>query len=224
MSHERVEDDLLSLFQQPKVIITHCRLSRQKNLHALLKIFKELTKVSDSKLKLVIVGDGELREELLAFCRSEGLRYWAVWDQAVLDNKAEVYFIGQQTNPFKFLRVSSLYIMTSGWEGFPLALCEAMACGLPVVTTDCFTGPREIIAPDVNLEQPVQEPYQTQYGVLMPLVNVNDSVAVGKWTNTIAQLVNKPDFRSSNEGGLYRIKEFEISRTIHETVQLIRDL
>ncbi len=65
-----------------------------------------------------------------------------------------VHFAGLQKNPYPYLKKGSLYLLTSYWEGFPNALVEAMAMGLPAVATDCMTGPAEI--------------FDGKYGVLVP--------------------------------------------------------
>ena len=77
-----------------------------------------------------------------------------------------VYFTGVKRNPYPYLKKGSLYVLTSYYEGFPNALVEAMAIGLPIIATDCMTGPREILedkygilisnmSPELNLEEAV---------------------------------------------------------------------
>jgi glycosyltransferase involved in cell wall biosynthesis len=221
-SNEQVEENLSAIFNHSKILITHCRLSRQKNLKALFQIFNNLSKTE--KKKLVIVGDGELRQELLLFCNDIGLNYWAVWENRPIHDSADVYFIGQQPNPFKYLSKASIYIMTSGWEGFPLALCEALACGLPIITTDCFTGPREIIAPEIEVTQPVEEPYHTQYGILMPLINLNDPLVLSIWVNEVNKILTSHDLSLSRMAGVHRIREFELSKSMDQTGILIQEI
>jgi glycosyltransferase involved in cell wall biosynthesis len=221
-SLEEIDPAYELLFSQSKIIITHCRLSRQKNLDSLLSIMAKL-KVKQP-VKLVIAGDGELREQLLGACNRLGIKVWTVWLNTEVDVTAEVFFIGQQTNPFKFLRRSSLYIMTSQWEGFPLALCEAMACGLPVAVSDCFTGPREIIAPQLQGPQPVSQACATPYGILMPLVSTTDVGAIDYWVIELDRYLNLLHQQSVTEKAIERIKEFDLDESGRLTHQLVNEL
>lgn len=218
-SNESIEDEFSIVFQQSKIIITHCRLARQKNLKALLHIFNNCSNAD--RVKLVIVGDGELREELLSFCKCIGTNYWAIWENELVNTDADVYFIGQQDNPFKFLRHSSIYVMTSDWEGFPLALCEAMVCGLPVMAADCFTGPREIIAPEMSLSQPLKFPYSNNFGVIMPLASNPDALQV--WVNEMDKFISEVHSRPRDITiGINRIRDFDLSKSIRQTFNLLR--
>jgi glycosyltransferase involved in cell wall biosynthesis len=223
LGHEKVDQDLAFLFNKSPIIMTHCRLAPQKNLHALLLIFSQLKK--EDGRKLIILGDGELREELINKCHDYGLKYWSSWENKEKDKLAEVYFLGQQKNPFAFLRHASIYIMTSSWEGFPLSLCEAMAFGLPVIAADCFTGPREIISPGIDSMQPVQAPIQTRYGILMPLADASDPTAINIWTHTVEQLLAKSQpSLIPNKEAIHRLKDFTLEDSITQTVNLVAEI
>jgi GalNAc-alpha-(1->4)-GalNAc-alpha-(1->3)-diNAcBac-PP-undecaprenol alpha-1,4-N-acetyl-D-galactosaminyltransferase len=86
---------------------------------------------------LTILGEGPQRAEL------EQLR-------SKLQLTDCVHFLGQVQNVNAYLRQADIFLLSSRFEGFPMALCEAMACGLPVVATDCLSGPREIITDGVD--------------------------------------------------------------------------
>jgi glycosyltransferase involved in cell wall biosynthesis len=190
---QNIDSSFNELFAKT-VLITHCRLSRQKNVFALLDIFR-LTK-NQQQVKLMILGDGELRDELLEHCKTLNLSVYSIWNTAITFNlDYDIYFLGYERNPYPYLHRASLYLMTSSWEGFPLSLCEAMACEIPVVTTDCYTGPREIITPELNHPQPVTEPTTSEYGVLMPLANTEKNIEI--WVNTVKSLLANTELRKS---------------------------
>lgn len=206
-----------------KILIAHCRLSRQKNLVSLLHLFKEVKK--NVAVKLLIVGDGELRDGLVGVSNQLGLSTWSCWENLNWNNQYEVFFLGQQQNPFKFLRVASLYVMTSDWEGFPLSLCEAMVCGLPVISSDCYTGPKEILAPELNLIDAVKEPYYSKLGALMPLIKSNDEKMIRLWAYTIVQLLgDEALLKKYKKNGIDRVRDFDISNTNKEAFELIMNL
>lgn len=69
-----------------------------------------------------------------------------------------VYFTGLKKNPYPYLKKSSLYVLTSYYEGFPNALVEAMALGVPAIATDCMTGPKEILGKDYGILVPNMSP------------------------------------------------------------------
>ena len=122
-------------FQGP-TIIAMGRLSEEKRFDILLKAF-ELIKDQHPNWRLVILGDGSLRANL------ESLR-----DRLGLSS--QVQFFGVVRNPHHFLKQSDLFVLSSRFEGFPMALCEAMACGLPVISTEYHNGVRDIINDGVD--------------------------------------------------------------------------
>ena len=85
-----------------------------------------------AKSRLVIIGEGRDRLELESLAKKLGI-------------SDSVCFLGLQKNPYKFMAKSSVFVLSSNQEGFSTVIVEAMACGLPVVSTDCESGPSEII-------------------------------------------------------------------------------
>jgi glycosyltransferase involved in cell wall biosynthesis len=112
------------------------RLHPQKGFDLLLQAFARIqAKYPD--WQIVILGEGPMRGEL------EALR-----SQLQLTDR--VHMPGLVTNVPEYLHQADLFVMPSRFEGFPMALCEAMACGLPVLAADCLSGPRDIIEDGVN--------------------------------------------------------------------------
>ncbi len=148
-------------------IITVGRLAKQKGHWHLLRVFSMLRE-DVQNIKLVILGDGELREYLVSLSRSLGLKTYAIWEENEADEKYDVYFLGFQENPYKFLSKSKLFVLSSLFEGFPNVLVEAMICGIPVISADCRSGPREILAPDTDPNNQTNRPEFAEYGILLP--------------------------------------------------------
>lgn len=107
------------------------RLTYQKGFDILLLAFAQIAN-KHSDWQLIILGEGELRKELEILRDSLGL-------------SQKVIFPGIIKNPFSILKSSKLFVLSSRFEGFGNVLIEAMACGLPVISTNCQSGPREII-------------------------------------------------------------------------------
>ena len=123
------------------VLIAIGRLTRQKDFPTLLKTMAILK--TSRKVRLVILGEGE-DEAMLRKLVSEYR----------LDQNVQL--LGFVSNPYAYLSRSDVFVLSSRWEGFPNTLLEALACGTPVVATDCPSGPAEML---VN----------GQYGHLVPV-------------------------------------------------------
>ncbi len=216
-------DPLPKKYFQPNeypLLITHCRLALQKNIKGLLYVMAEIVKAE--KVKLVILGDGELREELISISKSLKLKTFSIWSTEEWSSECEVYFMGYTSNPYPFLKSASAFVMTSDWEGFPLALCEAMACNLPVVSADCPTGPREILAPNLLEEKRVSKAFHGQFGILMPLLNFKSPDLVTCWAETLLDLLRTSHVRNAYSiAGRERVAHFDRAESIKATINLI---
>ena len=114
------------------------RLSDQKGFDVLINAFSDIAnKDVRGNWRLVILGEGEERSSLESLVERLGL-------------KERVLMPGLVKTPADYLSQADLFVMTSRYEGFPNALLEAMACGLPALSVDCDTGPRSIIRNEVD--------------------------------------------------------------------------
>ncbi len=117
-------------------LVSMGRLTKQKRFDLLLQAFSQIA-TQHPNWQLLILGKGELEDELLTMRDDLGL-------------SGRVVFTGALSNPFSVLKQAKLFVMASDNEGFPMAHGEALACGLPVVCTDCPSGPSEMIRQDVD--------------------------------------------------------------------------
>ena len=112
-----------------KYFLTVCRLNEeQKDLKTLIEAFS----IYKGDEKLVIAGDGPDRKMLEDLCIEKNL-------------KDKVIFLGMINNPFIFMKNSQAFILSSKVEGFGLVLVEALYCGAKVISSDCPTGPSQIL-------------------------------------------------------------------------------
>lgn len=157
-----------SLFSSPVIINVGNLVSAKGHWH-LIRIFSRVKKEIPD-VKLVILGEGKLRFYLLDLAGNLGLKVYTVWNSKQEDPAGEdVYFLGFKSNPFAFLSRAKLFVFPSLREGFPNALLEAMACGLPVISSDCRSGPREILSRETQYKTKIRVDRFSEYGILMPM-------------------------------------------------------
>ncbi|HEY0335651.1 MAG TPA: glycosyltransferase [Stenotrophomonas sp.] len=138
-------DDAWFRDDRAPVVLSVGRLSREKDFALLIRAFSQLPPSLEA-CRLAIIGEGPERGALQALIDELGLA-------------TRVRLLGQQANPFAFMRRATVFALTSRFEGFGNVLVEAMACGLPVISTDCPVGPREILC-------------DGRFGTLVPLADV----------------------------------------------------
>ena len=215
------------IFKEP-ALITAGRLTKPKGQWYLLRVFKAL-KEKHKDLKLVILGEGELKDYLVKLSEELGLKTY-VWDRDELSESFDVYFLGFQKNPFKLIARSKLFVFPSLWEGFPNALVEAMACGVCVVSSDCRSGPREILAPNTDLNYQTQKPEFAEYGILMPTFEVKYKTANEPleereimWVETVDKLLEDESLRKNySKKAKQRAEDFRIETIIQEWKEILK--
>lgn len=137
------------------------RLVKQKNYPLLVRALAILKEKGYQDFELFILGDGPQKLQLEEMICKYNLK----------DN---IRLIGYQKNPFPYMKMADLFILSSLWEGFGHVIVESMVCGTPVLATDCPHGPREILE-------------DGKYGWL---VNNNDHYAMA---NKLEELILNPN-------------------------------
>lgn len=131
--------------QDVPVLLGVGKLEAQKDFPNLIRAFARVRQVRPARL--VILGWGPDRPQLEALIRE-------------LELQEDVDLPGYVQNPYAYMARSSIFVLSSAWEGLPTVLIEAMALGIPVVSTNCESGPSEILA-------------DGEYGYLTPVGDSN---------------------------------------------------
>lgn len=116
---------------QPPVILGVGRVTRQKDFPTLIRAFAHLRR--KLPCRLMIIGRYRRKEQVMTLAEELGVQQ-------------DVQLLGFLANPLPYMRKAKVLALSSRFEGFPNVLLEALACGTPVVSTDCPSGPREILA------------------------------------------------------------------------------
>jgi len=209
-----------AMFAGPPVLVTSGRLTLQKNQAPLIFLFAGLLKRRPARL--LLLGDGELRQPLIDQARGLGL---SVGEGAGGDH--DVYFLGYQDNPFRLQRHARLFVLPSGWEGFPMVVGEAMACGLPIVSADCPTGPREFLAPDTigHAVRPLRQAETAEHGLLLPIPSEEDPASIGIWVDALDDLLgDEAALRRMTAQSLARAEDFTREKIGAQWLALIDEL
>lgn len=160
------------------------RLTLQKDFSTLIQAFSIIRKYRQARL--VILGEGEARAELELLAAKLGVA-------------GDVSLPGFVQNPYAYMYNASAFVLSSRWEALPTVLIEAMACGCPVIATDCPFGPREILEGG-------------KYGYLVPTV---DPQAL-----SIAML-NVLDSSINRQKLIQRTQDFSVERSVSQYLQIL---
>jgi glycosyltransferase involved in cell wall biosynthesis len=177
-------------FEMP-LVVSVGRLVHQKGFDILLRAFRKVRDVKAAKL--LLVGDGEKREELTSLAQS-------------LHLQNDVLFLGMQENPFQFIGRAEVFCLASRYEGFGNVILEAMSLGVPVIVTDCPSGPSEIVE-------------KGKYGILVPTENA-DAIA-----EALIRVLSDNQLRAGlSELSLKRAKDFDLEPSLKQWEDLILNL
>lgn len=169
----------------PPVVLAVGKLKRQKDYPTLVRAFARVR--AHREMRLVILGEGEERACLERLIKNLGV-------------EADVYLPGFVENPFAWMARVSVFVLASAWEGLSNVLLEALACGCTVVSTDCPSGPREILAG----------------GAFGHLVPVGDDAALAA---AIAAALSAP---SQRERSIARAAEFGCDSAVERYLAVLR--
>lgn len=195
---ERMSQDENSLtiedkkLQENSYCISIARLDEPKDFKTLIKSFKIL-KDKGIDEKLYIIGEGELRAEI----ESE------IKDSSLEDT---VFLLGKKMNPYTWLKNSTLFVHSSKREGFPAVLLEALASRKMVVSSECNTGPKEVLGAG-------------KYGVLYEVGDYKNLAII------LEEAFKNKELRAQYaEKGYFRVKEFDKEKVLKEYSEFLKEL
>lgn len=170
----------------PPLLVAAGRLAPAKDFPTLLRAFARVRSIRP--VHLVILGEGGRRPRLEELARE-------------LEVEDAVQLAGFVDNPYAWMSRAAAFVLSSSWEGSPGVLVEALACGCPVVSTDCPSGPTEILAGG-------------RYG---RLVSVGDDASLAQAiVETLQEPVDREALRS-------RAREFDVDRAVERYLRALLD-
>lgn len=183
-----------------KYLVTVGRLSSEKRITTILDSLTKLNK----NVELIIIGDGTEEINLRKYSKELKITH-------------RVHFLGRQSNPFQFLAKADIFVLASEGEGFPNVVIEAMACSLPVISTDCISGPREILAPDSDINFQLEDDIEVAgNGILFPIGD-NDAL-----TQAINHLLNDEEqYALYQKNGLQKSKTYDLDNIINKYKEVL---
>ncbi|NTQ65429.1 glycosyltransferase [Enterococcus faecium] len=177
---------------EEKFIVSVGRLDKQKNYELLIKAFTRAKLNAKFQEKLYILGDGPHRQKLKKM----------IYDLNMSD---EVILLGRKSNVNEYLKNATAFVMSSDYEGLPNALIEAMAMGLPVISTDFYTGAASELIDEKN-------------GLLVPVGDIE------KMEKAIVEIMKKPKpiLKAMGRVSKKRVIGLDVDSIIKEWARLIR--
>lgn len=179
----------LSFVNNEKVLITAVRLNIfQKDFQTLFRALKELNK--KIRCRLIILGEGEDREKIIKLAKK-------------LKIYNHIHLLGFKKNPIEYMKQADVFVFSSRFEGCPIILVEAMIAKIPIVSTDCDFGPKDILENGKN-------------GILVP---VGDYKSMAK---AILKLLEDNKLKERFvKNGLNKIKDYYETRSFYLWNQFI---
>ena len=217
LSNEPLEEQYQNTFKNSFVFINIGRLTEAKGQWFLIRSFKEVVEKYPNA-KLIILGEGELKEKLQDLINK-------------LNLQNNVHLLGMQKNPFKFLKHSNCFVFPSLWEGLPNTVIEALSLNIPIISADCKTGPREILCPELNIDNNIDYPYFGKYGILTkpfprmfiwedldekPLIEEEKILF-----DLMIKMIEDENLKTRYSNGLERAKDFDIGKISKEWEKLL---
>lgn len=195
LSEKEIPTKFKKLFNRDKLtFISIWRLTYQKNQELLIDSFKMLNN-KYKNIQLIILWDWDLKQNLQQ-------KIWKCLD---------IHLLWNQKNPYNFLKQSDVFVLSSRYEWFWIVIIEWMACGLPIISTDCKCWPKEIIKSQICDFNSVPDLSLEDFGLLVPLNNKEmffkamEKLYLDKWLR-----------ESLSKKSLQRARDFDVENIIKQ--------
>jgi len=191
LSQSKQEVDGFRFDSHKRYLVTVGRLIALKRFQDVISAMERLP----LDVELLLLGEGKEQDTLESLAKELGL-------------EERVHFLGQVKNPFWYIKRCDIFISSSSVEGFPNVLVEAMLCKTVVISSDCVSGPREIMTPSMDSSKQLLEGIEaTDYGILYPVGSVESL------SNAIQQLLEDSRLRIRYcEQAFERAQTFSVER------------
>ncbi len=160
------------------------RLVTEKNVEGLLHAWRDFVQQDSNNVQLVVLGDGAMRDALIALAGDLGLRV----GRTVEDGEAQVVFAGRVSDPAAYMAGASALVLTSRAEGLPMALLEALSLGVPVLASDCEGGGvRSALVGEGVCDPRRSNAEYGQAGALLPVPDGADPRSLRVWREALRE-------------------------------------
>ena len=220
LAKEELPDEIGQKMKKAEFVFVNTgRLTEKKGQWHLVRAFRKVVEKHPGALLLILGRPGKGTEDT-----------WDLVEKNIsaLGLENNVLMVGFDRNPFKYLAKADGYVMTSFNEGFPNALIEAMALSLPVISTDCSSGPREILAPGTDPQVKTAEEDLAEYGILVPMCSGEKNIEGA--LETQEEILTSAMLRLIEDGGLRehysrqsaeRVKDFDKVSTLQRWREVV---
>jgi len=220
LARENVKDEHKDIFDDDFIFISVGSLTEQKAHWHMIRCFKHVTDIKRDT-KLIFLGNGPLKNKLVNLSNRMGI-----------DDR--VFFLGKVDNIFPYLKKSDCFVLSSLYEGFPNVLLEALSQNLPIISTDCVSGPREILCPELKMNEDIEYPHYCEYGILTkPFNPLKDKIFFKDlrektlsneekvFVESLTKLMENRILRNKYLNGLERVEKLDINNIIKRWESLI---
>lgn len=191
LSSESIGKEDFKLSDIKKYIISVGSLIRLKRNSDVILAYKDFL-INNPGFELLFIGEGSEKNNLKKMVTE-------------LDLDDKIHFIGLVHNPYKYLARAHIFVSTSMSEAFPNVIIEALACGCPVISSDCYSGPREILTTSKELSFVTDKIELADYGILYPVGNID------LLKESLEKLIKENDlYTYYKKNGIKRASQFDV--------------